>query len=319
MMNIDALFSAVSVPTWLAVLAGFAAILLLVILFRPNSERDPLSLFAQFALLAVVAGAAFFGLNRLDETARLADRRGLEERAAALGLQAVQPGSAIACVDAAADKALTQACERNLFAEPQRVAAGLALARERLALVADALNYAAGEPAYVERIAPMRRAVEADPYGFVAFVLASDDKCTADSCARFRLLRDTNRVRENLRERRFETLVAKYSEAWQEPKPQARTETGTPGSPAEPPAPVLTPSPPPGTSATVPGTPRVQPKQKEKAKENSGVRPRRPPEPVAGLPPVIPSHRSPVEDDDTPPPPQTSGVRPPNAGGPRQN
>jgi hypothetical protein len=320
MMNIEALFSAVSVPTWLAVVGAFAAIFLLLMLFRPNAERDPLSLFAQFALVAVVGGAAFFALNYLEEAARLADRRGLEDRAAALGLQTVQP--AVACADLGADKALGQACERALFAEPQQVAASLALARERLALVSDALDYSTREPAFAERIAATRRALEGDPYGFVAFVLASDDKCTADVCVRFRLLRDTNRVKENLRERRFEALVAKYEESWR----QAKSRTDVPAiapaphteAPYPPPAPVVTTPPPPASTATAPApAPRAtQPKQK--AKEGaSSVRRRVPPEPVAGLPRVVPRH--PAADDDETPAPQTSGVRPPTPVGPRQN
>src|SRR6202521_1556251 len=303
MMNIEALFAAVSVPTWLAVVGAFAAIVLLLMLFRPNAERDPLSLFAQFALVAVVGGAAFFGLNYLEEAGRLADRRGLEERSAALGLQTVQP--AVACADVGADKAPGQACERSLFAEPQRVAAGLSLARERLAFVSDALDYATREPAFVERIGAVRRVLEADPYGFVAFVLASDDKCTADACARFRLLRDANRVKENLRERRLEGLVAKYEESWREPKPVVRSEPQVPNT-ETPPAPVVTTPPPPASTATTPAPRATQPKQKLKD-GTSNVRPRVPPEPVAGLPRVVPRHPA----DDAPPPPQTSGVRPP--------
>ena len=313
-MNIEALFAAVSVPTWLAVVGAFAAILLLLMLFRPNAERDPLMLFALFALVAVVGGAAFFGLNYLEEAGRLADRRGLEERAAALGLQTVQP--AVACADVGADKAPGQACERSLFAEPQRVAAGVSLARERLAFVSDALDYATREPAFVERIVAVRRALEADPYGFVAFVLASDDKCTADACARFRLLRDANRVKENLRERRLEGLVAKYEDSWREPKPVVRSEPPAPHAETPPPTPVVTTPPPPAANATAPAPRATQPKQKLKD-GTSNVRPRVPPEPVAGLPRVVPRH--PAADDDDTPAPQTSGVRPPAPVAPRQN
>ena len=62
-MNFEALFNAVSIPTWLAVVGAFAAILLLLMLFRPNAERDPLMLFAQFALVAVVGklSVLYFG------------------------------------------------------------------------------------------------------------------------------------------------------------------------------------------------------------------------------------------------------------------
>ncbi len=323
MMNFEALFSAVSVPTWLAVVGAFAAIFLLLMLFRPNAERDPLSLFAQFALIAVVGAAAFFGLNHLEEAARLADRRGLEQRGLALHLQTTLP--AVACADVGADKPLGQACERAQFAEPQRVAAGVAVARERLALVSDVLDYSARDPVFADRLSATRRALEADPYGFVAYVLASDDKCTADSCARFRLLRDTTRVKANLRERRYESLVAKYEDGWRELKPVVRMEVPAPAAvpqvdaPYPPPAPVVTtPPPPPAPTATVPAPRAGQPKQKLKD-GTSNVRPRVPPEPVAGLPRVVPRRAAPDDDGDAPPPPQTSGVRPAAPVGPRQN
>jgi hypothetical protein len=330
MMNFEALFSAVSVPTWLAVVGAFAAILLLLMLFRPNAERDPLMLFGLFALVAVVGAAAFFGLNHLEQAARLADRRGLEERALALNLQTALP--AVACADVGADKPLGQACERAQFAEPQRVAAGLALARERLALVSDALDYSARDSGFGDRLSATRRALEADPYGFVAFVLASENNCTADSCARFRLMRDSNRVKANLRERRYESLVAKYEDGWREPKPVVRIETPAPApvpaavpqteAPYPPPAPVVTAPtpPPPAPTATAPApTPRAgQPKQKLKD-GTSNVRPRVPPEPVAGLPRVVPRRPAADDDGDAPPPPQTSGVRPAAPVGARQN
>jgi hypothetical protein len=207
-----------------------------------------------------------------------------------------------------------------VFAEPERVAVGLALARARLALVADGFDYAAREPAFMERTAGVRRALEADPYGFVAFVLASEDKCTADTCARFRVLRDSARVKGNLRERRFETLVAKHSDAWHEPKPVAATPPSAPVTvttpPAEtPPAQVVTP-PPAATAAPPLAAPRAHPKQK--AKDTGAVRPRTPPEPVAGLPRVVPRRPAADDDDDTPPQ-NSSGVRPPAQVGPRQN
>lgn len=326
-MNIEAMFNSVSVPTWLAVVGAFAAILLLLMLFRPSAERDPLMLFAQFALVAVVGATAYFGLNYLEDSARVTARHGFDDRAAALGLLTVQP--AVACADVGADKPLGSACERSLFAEPERVAASLALARQRLAFLSDAVDYSAREPAYAERVAATRRALEADPYGFVAYVLANDDKCTAESCTRFRLLRDTNRVKENLRDRRFEGLVAKYEERWREPKPVARAEPPAPAPQAEtppypPPAPVVTTPPPPAATATAPATPPAPRATKQKTKDGtSNVRPRVPPEPVAGLPRVVPRHPA-ADDDDAPPPPpvarpSTPAARPSTPAAPRQN
>jgi hypothetical protein len=264
-------------------------------------------------------------LRNLEDSARRAERQAFENRAAALLARAAQPGSVLACLDGASDPALAEACERTLFAEPQRVAAALSHVRERLLFVADAVAYAeARDTTYLDRIKELRDDLEGDAYGFVAHVFATEDKCTPDSCTRFRILRDAAKVKENLEAKRLETLVAKHAAAWREPEKPPVQKSEAPGPaptavtaapPAEPESadkPVPTPSAaepaptPPAASAPPAAAPaRSTAKQKQKEKDKAGPRAgRRVPEPVAGLPRVVPRrYLEPEEEEPAPPTP----------------
>jgi hypothetical protein len=102
-----------------------------------------------------------------------------------------------------------------LFSDPAKVAAAVAIVTQRLAFLDDALVFVrTSDPDYAKRIQSMRNSIETDPYGFVAFVLSVEHRCTVESCARFAMLRDPVRVKENMRVRRFEAYMAKYASTW---------------------------------------------------------------------------------------------------------
>jgi len=326
----EALFTAITVPTWAAAIGVLAVVIVVISLFRGRAGHEShgtLSVLTQVALVAVIGGAAYLGLRQLESMSRRAERNVLEERAAALSARASQPGSVLACVDGASEPALAEACERTLFAEPQRVAAALAHVRERLLFVSDAVAYAeARDASYLDRVKEFRDSIETDSYGFVAHVMATEDKCTPDACARFRILRDPAKVKDNLAAKRMEGLVGKHAAAWREPeKPAPR-----PVAPAAVPAPEPTPAPastPPGAATpapaqTAPGRPGATPvpgpgpRQKTKAGNPAAPRPgaatRRTPEPVAGLPRVVPRRYLEQEEGDaTPPQTNAPGTPPP--------
>jgi hypothetical protein len=198
-------------------------LMLLIVWLRPG--RRFWGALPPIAGLMVVAAGLYYGLAYFDDANRLAERRALEERAAALLAQTVQPGSVLACIDGSPAPAMYEACERTLFAEPQHVAAATAIVNQRLAYIADAIRFASSrDPGYFERIESMRNAVESDAYGFVAYVLANEHRCTPDSCDRLGLLRDPARVKENMRVRRFEAFMVKHAMAWRDP---SRTESST--------------------------------------------------------------------------------------------
>ena len=319
----EALFSAITVPTWAAAIGVLAVVIVVISLFRGRAGHEShgtLNVLTQVALVAVIGGAAYLGLRQLEGMSRRAERNALEDRAAALLARASQPGSVLACVDGTSEPALAEACERTLFAEPQRVAATLAHVRERLLFVSDAVAYAeARDPNYLDRVREFRDSIETDAYGFVAHVMATEDKCTPEACARFRILRDPAKVKDNLAAKRMEMLVGKHAASWREPEkpapPKPAVAPSPEPAPASPPPAAATPAPAP-PAAAAPQRPGAAPGQRPKDK--AGAQPRvgtpnapgtvtpastrRTPEPVAGLPRVVPRRYLEQEEEDTTPP-----------------
>src|SRR5438128_2395948 len=66
-------------------------------------------------------------------------RRALEARANELTLRALEPGSTLACLDGVVNPTIEDACEKALFASPEKIAAAVSYVDARLALLADGL------------------------------------------------------------------------------------------------------------------------------------------------------------------------------------
>jgi hypothetical protein len=221
-------------PLWSVALVALALLVLLAAKMWRASFGRALALGTTAVVLAVVLGGAYYGYLHLEDTRRLEERRALEERAVSIFSQTMQPGTVFACLDGSPAPAMLEACERIIFIEPQRVAAAVAIVSQRIAFLSDALQFAnKRDPSYHSRIESLRNSVEADAYGFVAYVMSLDHRCTAESCDRFQLLRDPTRVRENMRTRRFEAFMAKHGPAWREAAPAApvRESPLPPGAP----------------------------------------------------------------------------------------
>ena len=63
-------------------------------------------------------------------------------------------------------------------------------------------------------LAPLRRSLEADHFGFVAHVLAARDACTSQNCKALALLRDPSRIRSNLSAQTLDRYLDHYQEVW---------------------------------------------------------------------------------------------------------
>lgn len=220
-MDVNSLFAGVTLPGWAVAIGAVSVLLALVLLLRPRSgEGARVAALGNLALVAVVAGGAYFGLKHFEEGNTSGERRALEERANNLLGQANQQGSVLGCLNSSASPVLDEACEKAIFAEPQRLATAVGNVTERLKLLNDVAAFAQREPDFADRFEVLRRSLETDTYGLVAHVLATENKCIPDSCARFRLLKDTEKVKANLTSRRFDTLLAKYSPGWTATKPE---------------------------------------------------------------------------------------------------
>jgi hypothetical protein len=187
--------------------------------------------------VAVLAGGAMAVLTVLDRMAldqQTSERRALLSRNAELNVAAVAPGSVLACLDGGAGETVESACEKRVFADPQKAAAAVAYMSARLALLADAHAFAqTGGPGLGGAFAASRRAVELDRFGIAAHVLATRDGCTAERCPAFAWLRDSSVLKANLKAQAFDTYVARYEAAWNK-EPEKQTPVAS--APAAPPA-----------------------------------------------------------------------------------
>src|ERR1700754_4102530 len=110
--------------------------------------------------IAVVAGVTLSVVavvNTMTLEREAADRRALVQRNADLNLGALQPGSALSCLDAGAGDEVEAACEAKIFADPRTVAGAVAYTAARLSLLAEVQ---ATQPAALAAMAGPRRAVE---------------------------------------------------------------------------------------------------------------------------------------------------------------
>lgn len=205
------LSGAVAVPPWLfAVLA--AALVVSSAFVAMRGMRRVSSIF--IVIVCVIAGTAVWVLDRLAARDLAGERRALDERAFALKLQALMPGSALACVEAIAP-VIQDACEKALFAGPETAAAAVAYVTAQLELLSDARKHMqASGLGYSDDIMAVRTAIERDQFGIVAHVFATRRACRPDHCDLFVLLQDNGRVRANLEERPFEAYVALHSPEW---------------------------------------------------------------------------------------------------------
>ena len=219
MARIDPAILAWVSPLWIA--AGSAAALVLVAcaLAFGRARIGPVA--ASGGLFLVVIGAGFGGvlvwalLQNAAARDRAAERLALEARATQLSAQALSPGSPLACLDAVAGEAIATACTKVLFASPAGVAAAISYVAARFTLLSDIRTYGdRGGSDIGNTREPLRRALEADPFGILAHVLATRDGCTAENCPPLQLLHDASHVRTNLIAHTLDRYVDQFREAW---------------------------------------------------------------------------------------------------------
>jgi hypothetical protein len=213
MPGLDFATSTLMLPVW-AVGAALALCIVIAVLALTRSGASIAG--ALVRVTFVIAGCAAVALLLHQGTVRerTAERRALDQRAAELAARAVAAGSPLACLDAVAGDAVETACEKAVFASPASVAAAVSYVTARLALLADATDYARRSGGYQGTLATLRVAIETDRYGIVAHVLSVRDSCTPLLCDSYVLLRDPDRVQANLRDRLFDRYVERYAAEW---------------------------------------------------------------------------------------------------------
>ena len=173
----------------------------------------------------------------------------------------------LSCIDELAGDAVLTACEKALFGSAESAAAAVAYAASQITLLTSLGDVATANKGAGSDLLALRRAVERDRYGLMAYVLTARDRCTPRPARAFRSLTDTHQIAANMDERVYENLVMRYAASWNAP-PQAAagllaalppsvptgkpTNAEFPTSASTPPVNIMTPEPPLGAAPKPP-------------------------------------------------------------------
>jgi hypothetical protein len=206
--SLDQIWRSPNLPLYLTLAtAGFVGIVVLITLLR--SERSVANgVLALITLLAIgVAGIVTFG-----GTATVPQQ--VEARPVQT---ATAPLPQLACIDELAGDAVLAACEKSLFGSAESVAAAVAYAASQITLLTSLGDVATANKGAGSDLLALRRAVERDRYGLMAYVLTVRDRCTPQSCRAFRSLTDTRQIAANMEDRVYESLIMRYAASWNSP------------------------------------------------------------------------------------------------------
>ena len=147
----------------------------------------------------------------------------------------------------------SHACEKALFGSAESVAAAVAYAASQITLLTSLGDVATANKGAGSDLLALRRAVERDRYGLMAYVLTARDRCTPSACRAFRSLTETRQIAANMEDRVYESLIMRYASSWNAPQAATGHDRGRcrRRSPrASPPTPNSRPRPPPRRSTS---------------------------------------------------------------------
>ena len=212
--SLDQIWRSPNLPIYLALAtAGFVGIVVLLTLLR--SERSLANgVLALITLLVVgVAGVLTVGGSGTANVPQQAEVRPVQTASA--------PLPQLSCIDELAGDVVLAACEKALFGSAESVAAAVAYAASQITLLTSLGDVATANKGAGSDLVALRRAVERDRYGLMAYVLTVRDRCTPQSCRAFRSLTDTRQVASNMEDRVYESLIMRYAAAWNAPSQAA--------------------------------------------------------------------------------------------------
>ena len=213
--SLDQIWRLPTFPMWLTLAAaGFFGIIVLITLLRAEKSvaNGALTVITLLAIgVAVAATIRGFGPDG--------------QQVASVQARSAPPASpalpALACIDDLAGDAVLNACEKALFGSAESAAAAVAYAAAQISRLAASGDLATAERNPTTELQALRRAVERDRYGLMAYVLMARDHCTPAACPVFRSLGDNHQIVANMDERVYENLITRYAPAWNAPPPAA--------------------------------------------------------------------------------------------------
>ena len=258
--SLDHLWRSPTFPMWLTLAAaGFFGVIVLITLLRAERSVANGALAVITLLSIAVAGAAtVHGFGAGNGTAS-AEARPVYSTAAAL--------PQLSCIDDLAGDAVLTACEKALFGSAEAAAAAVAYAASQITLLTSLGDVATANKGAGSDLFALRRAIERDRYGLMAYVLMARDHCTPTTCAAYRSLGNKNQIAANMDERVYENLITRYAPSWNAPAQAASgliaalpasvptgkpTNAEFPSSANTPAVSIMTPEPPLGAAAPKP-------------------------------------------------------------------
>jgi hypothetical protein len=253
--SLDHIWRSPNLPLYLTlVTACFVGIIVLITLLR--SERSVANgVLALVTLLAVgVAGAVTFRGFGTANVVQSTEARAVQT--------ATVPLPQLSCIDELAGDVVLAACEKALFGSAESVAAAVTYAASQITLLTSLGDVATANKGAGSDMLALRRAVERDRYGLMAYVLTARDRCTPSACRAFRSLTETRQIAANMEDRVYEGLIMRYASSWNAPQaasgmiaalppsfPTGKpTNAEFPTSASTPPVNIMTPEPPLGAA-----------------------------------------------------------------------
>jgi len=212
--SLDQLWSSADFPMGLTMAAaGFFAVVILVTLLRAEKSvaNGALTL---ITLLAVGVAVAFF---------RGSDPSGRSATGDARAAPASANLPALACLDDLAGDLVLANCERALYGSADVTAAAVSYAAAMISRLTATGDVATANKSLSPELLALRRAVERDRYGLMAYVLLVRDRCTPSDCVAFRSVTDSQQLVNNMAARTYEGLVMRYASQWNAPQPQPQS------------------------------------------------------------------------------------------------
>src|SRR5207248_4912322 len=182
--SLDQLWRSPTVPMWITLAAaGVFGIIVLITLLRAEKSvaNGALAIITLLAVgIAVAATIRGYGP---------ASRGGSgETRSTPQMMSAALP--ALSCIDDLAGDTVLAACEKALFGSAEAAAAAVSYAASQITRLTALGDVSTANRGLASEAQALRRAVERDRYGLMAYVLVARDHCTPSTCAAFRSLTD---------------------------------------------------------------------------------------------------------------------------------
>jgi hypothetical protein len=212
--SLDQIWRSPTFPMWLTLAAaGFFGIIILITLLRAEKSvaNGALTVITLLSI-AVAAAATIRGFGPGGQS-------GSAESSAPQATNLTLP--ALACVDDLAGDAVLNACEKSLFGSAESTAAAVSYAASQISRLTALGDVAAANKNLTPELQALRRAVEHDRYGLMAYALMARDRCTPSDCAAFRALTDSHQIAANMDERVYEGIIVRYTSTWNAPPPSA--------------------------------------------------------------------------------------------------